>query len=103
VYDDQVELRDASDLWGLTVTKTNARLQDRLYKETGEIFSMATIGPAGEHLVRYANVVVDGFRSASKRGPGATMGSKNPKPWLCGGPRAGHTRTISKCGHCIEL
>lgn len=79
VYDDQVEIRDASDLWGLTVTKTNARLQDRLYTETGEIFSMATIGPAGENLVRYANVVVDGFRSASKRGPGATMGSKNLK------------------------
>jgi aldehyde:ferredoxin oxidoreductase len=79
VYDDKVEIRDASDLWGLTVTKTNAKLQDRLFKETGEIFSMATIGPAGENLVRFANVVVDGFRSASKRGPGATMGSKNLK------------------------
>jgi aldehyde:ferredoxin oxidoreductase len=79
VYDDKVEIRDASDLWGLTTTKTNARLQDRLFKETGEIFSTATIGPAGENLVRYANIVVDGLRSANKRGPGATMGSKNLK------------------------
>ena len=79
VYDDKVEIRDAADLWGLTVTKTNAKLQDRLFKETGEIFSMATIGPAGENLVRFANVLVDGFHSASKRGPGATMGSKKLK------------------------
>jgi aldehyde:ferredoxin oxidoreductase len=40
---------------------------------------MATIGPAGENLVRFANVLVDGFHSASKRGPGATMGSKKLK------------------------
>ena len=79
VYDDKVEIRDAADLWGLTVTKTYAKLQDRLFKETGEIFSMATIGPAGENLVRFANVLVDGFHSASKRGPGATMGSKKLK------------------------
>jgi len=79
VYDDEVEIRDASDLWGLTVPKANTKLQDRLFKETGEIFSMATIGPAGENLVRFANVVVDGLHSASKRGPGATMGSKNLK------------------------
>ncbi len=87
VYDDKVEIRDASDLWGLTVTKTNAKLQDRLFKETGEIFSMATIGPAGENLVRFANVVVDGFHSASKRGPGATMGSKNLKAMVVRGTK----------------
>jgi aldehyde:ferredoxin oxidoreductase len=79
VYDDKVEIRDASDLWGLTVIKANARLQKRLHKETGEVFSMATIGPAGENLVRFANIVVDGMHSAGKRGPGATMGSKNLK------------------------
>ncbi len=79
IYDDQVELRDASDLWGKWKQKTEVTLRDRLNQETGELFSVLCIGPAGENMVRYANVTTEFIHSASKWGCGAVMGSKNLK------------------------
>ena len=79
IYDDKVEIRDASDLWGKWKQKTEVTLQDRLNKETGELFSVLCIGPAGENMVRYANVTTEFIHSASKLGCGAVMGSKNLK------------------------
>jgi aldehyde:ferredoxin oxidoreductase len=79
IYDDQVEIRDASELWGKWKQKTEVTLRDLLYQETGEMFSVLCIGPAGENLVRYANVTTEFLHSASKWGGGAVMGSKNLK------------------------
>jgi aldehyde:ferredoxin oxidoreductase len=79
VYDDRVEIRDASDLWGRWKQKTEVTLRERLYQETGEMFSILCIGPAGENLVRYANATTEFIHSASKWGCGAVMGSKNIK------------------------
>lgn len=79
VYNDKVEIREASDLWGLWKQKTEVRLIDSLRKETGESFSVICIGPAGENLVRYANATTEFIHSASKWGCGAVMGSKNLK------------------------
>ena len=59
VYDDQVEIRDASDLWGQWKQKTEVNLRERLYQETGEMFAILCIGPAGENLVRYANATTE--------------------------------------------
>ncbi len=79
IYDNQVEIRDASDLWGKWKQKTEVILRDKLQQETGEIFSILSIGPAGENLVRYANATTEFIHSASKWGCGAVMGSKNLK------------------------
>ncbi len=79
VYDDKVEIRDAQDLWGMWKQKTEVTLRDRLNQETGELFSVLCIGPAGENMVRYANATVEFIHSASKWGCGAVMGSKNLK------------------------
>ncbi|MFC1860158.1 aldehyde ferredoxin oxidoreductase N-terminal domain-containing protein [Chloroflexota bacterium] len=79
IYDDKVEIRDASDLWGMWKQKTEVTLIDKLKQETGELFSVLCIGPAGENLVRYANVTTEFIHSASKWGCGAVMGSKNVK------------------------
>ena len=79
VYNDKVELRPASDLWGKWRQETEVTLRETLLKETGQIFGVLSIGPAGENLVRYANVVTDSVHSASKWGCGAVMGSKNVK------------------------
>jgi aldehyde:ferredoxin oxidoreductase len=79
VYDDKIEIRDAADLWGSWKQKTETVLRDRLNRETGEMFSVLCIGPAGENLVRYANATTEFFHSASKWGCGAVMGSKNLK------------------------
>lgn len=79
VYDDKVEIRDASDLWGKWKQETEVTLRERLNQETGKIFGVLCIGPAGENLVRYANATTEFVHSASKWGCGAVMGSKNLK------------------------
>jgi aldehyde:ferredoxin oxidoreductase len=79
VYNDKVEIRNASDLWGQYLVKTENTLRRRLYKETGQEFSVLSIGPAGENLVRFANAVTENMHSASKNGIGAVFGSKNLK------------------------
>ncbi|MBC7224723.1 MAG: aldehyde ferredoxin oxidoreductase family protein, partial [Anaerolineae bacterium] len=75
IEDDRVELRDASDLWGLGAITTEVRLKEAL----GEDFQIATIGPGGENLVRYACIHHDFGRQAGRGGVGAVMGSKNLK------------------------
>lgn len=70
-----VELRDASHLWGKTVYETT----DEVLKETDENARVACIGPAGEKLVLYAGVMNDKHRAAGRSGLGAVMGSKKLK------------------------
>jgi aldehyde:ferredoxin oxidoreductase len=79
VYNDKVELRDASDLWGQYLLKTENTLRQRLFQQTGEEFSALCIGPAGENLVRYASAVTENKHCAAKNGVGAVFGSKNLK------------------------
>ena len=74
IEDDDVEIRDASHLWGLTTDEMVEALRD----EHGDDIAVAGIGPAGEHLVRFASTIVDRFHSAA-RGTGAVWGSKNLK------------------------
>ncbi|MCU0595439.1 MAG: aldehyde ferredoxin oxidoreductase, partial [Desulfobacterota bacterium] len=66
-----VEFRDAGELWGLDTVETQKRLED---KKAG----MLVIGPAGENLVRFANIAT-GDRFLGRGGMGAVMGSKNLK------------------------
>ena len=65
---------DASDLWGLSAADAEERLRARL----GPAYRVASIGPAGERLVRYATVSHDG-RHAGRGGLGAVMGAKRLK------------------------
>ncbi len=71
-----VQLIDADDLWGLDTYETDALIA----RKFGACES-ARIGPAGEHLVRYANIFSGRRRvSASGRaGMGCVMGSKKLK------------------------
>ena len=70
-----VEVRDASRLWGLTTREATRRIRS----ETSEKVSVAAIGPAGERLVRIANIIFDEERAAGRGGLGAVMGSKKLK------------------------
>ncbi|MEE8470165.1 MAG: aldehyde ferredoxin oxidoreductase C-terminal domain-containing protein, partial [Dehalococcoidia bacterium] len=79
IHDDEVKIQDASDLWGKWKQDTEVTLRDRLNDQTGEMFGVLCIGPAGENLVRYANATTEFIHSASKWGCGAVMGSKNLK------------------------
>ncbi|MFC1816293.1 aldehyde ferredoxin oxidoreductase N-terminal domain-containing protein [Thermodesulfobacteriota bacterium] len=79
VHNDEVKIQDASDLWGKWKQETEVTLRDRLNKQTGEMFGVLCIGPAGENMVRYANATTEFVHSASKWGCGAVMGAKNLK------------------------
>jgi aldehyde:ferredoxin oxidoreductase len=76
IKDDHVELRDASNIWGLET----AEVEDALRATHGErLLRVAQTGIAGEHGVRYALVVNDLNEVAGRGGMGAVMGSKNLK------------------------
>jgi aldehyde:ferredoxin oxidoreductase len=74
IHDDKVAFKDASDLWGMECKKTHNQLQ----KLEGKI-KTAEIGPAGEYLVKYSAITIDGERHAGRGGPGTVMGSKKLK------------------------
>ena len=76
VCDDEVEIRDASDIWG----KDTHQSVDLVKAEVGDQkVSVAAIGPAGENLVHGAAIDVDHYHLFCKAGVGAIMGSKNLK------------------------
>ena len=75
INNDDVEIRDASHLWGLDTHETQRRIKEEL--EDSDV-QMACIGPAGENLVVYALILHDIDNTASRK-VGAVMGSKNLK------------------------
>jgi aldehyde:ferredoxin oxidoreductase len=76
VNDDEVEIRDATHLWGKGVWDT----EDLMHEETGVPDSrILSIGQAGEKRVRFAAIMNDRHRAAGRSGVGAVMGSKNLK------------------------
>lgn len=72
---DGIEICDAADLWGLDVPKATDILKER----HGKTAKVATIGPAGENLVRLAAIMNDYHRAAARGGVGAVLGSKRVK------------------------
>lgn len=74
VEDHDVRLESAEELSGFSNPETQSQLRRRF----GPEFQTATIGPAGERLVRYATISHDG-RHAGRGGSGAVLGSKNIK------------------------
>jgi aldehyde:ferredoxin oxidoreductase len=78
INNDKIELRGAEHIWG----KGTEESEELLIAETDPMAHIAAIGPAGENLVRLANVItggVTGARAAGRGGVGAVMGSKNLK------------------------
>ncbi|MGD2087691.1 MAG: aldehyde ferredoxin oxidoreductase family protein [Candidatus Aminicenantes bacterium] len=76
IHNGEIEIRDATSLWGKTTTETQWTIRKELNDE--EIKSLV-IGPAGENLVRFANVMTGIKNSGGRSGMGAVMGSKNLK------------------------
>ncbi len=72
VAPDAVKIRPADHLWGRGTQATEGALG-------GSGARVACIGPAGEHRVRVAAIMVDGSRAMARCGGGAVMGSKRLK------------------------
>jgi aldehyde:ferredoxin oxidoreductase len=75
IRDDNIQLVDASDLWGKGIQYVTNELVRREGAETGTM----VIGTAGENLVRNSLTIVDKANSLGRGGIGAVMGSKNLK------------------------
>lgn len=84
IEDERVELRDASEFWG----KGSITVETELKKRLGEDFQIATIGPGGENLIKYACITHDFGRQAGRGGVGAVMGAKRLKAVVVRGTKS---------------
>lgn len=80
IEDGAIRIEPAGELWGLDSDETTRQLGERF----GPEFHSAVIGPAGEHLVRFATIS-HANRHAGRGGLGAVMGSKRLKAVLIAG------------------
>ncbi len=76
VTDNKAELLDASHLWGLNTWETEEAIRKQLKDPNIQV---ASIGQAGENLVRTASIMTNQSRAAGKCGMGTVMGSKRLK------------------------
>ena len=82
--DGNIEIRDATTLWG----KGAVEARETLKSELGNTTKVVAIGPAGENMVVMATLLADKDASGSG-GLGAVMGSKNLKAIAIGGTKKG--------------
>jgi aldehyde:ferredoxin oxidoreductase len=76
INEGEVEIRDASHLWGRDTYETQRMIQEELGDPE---IKVVCIGPAGEKLVRFACILTETGDAAGRTGMGAVMGSKNLK------------------------
>jgi len=74
IHNEDAEIGEAGDLWGLDTYETQAVLGGRHPRS-----SILTIGPAGENLSRIAVILNETSSAAGQGGYGGVMGSKNLK------------------------
>lgn len=77
IREGEIEIKDASGLWGLDAFDT----YDELVRTYGKSSEVVCIGPAGERCVLIASIMAAGRhgRAAGRCGLGAVMGSKGLK------------------------
>ncbi|HET9911118.1 MAG TPA: aldehyde ferredoxin oxidoreductase family protein [Anaerolineales bacterium] len=76
IHDGQLELLDASEVWGKGVHDTIKHFKDK-YGEKD--LTVIAIGPAGENLVKFACWINEDDRASGRGGTGCVGGSKNLK------------------------
>jgi aldehyde:ferredoxin oxidoreductase len=76
VHNDQVEVRDARELWGREPEQVQANIRQDL---GDKLIRVLQIGIGGENRVRFAAITNDLRHFNGRNGMGAVMGSKNLK------------------------
>ena len=76
INDGDVEIKDASHLWGMDVRTVDKTLRRELKDNEVEVLS---IGPAGENLVKFASIMNSIYNAAGRGGVGTVMGAKKLK------------------------
>ncbi|MDZ7849775.1 MAG: aldehyde ferredoxin oxidoreductase family protein [Halodesulfurarchaeum sp.] len=82
IEDGEVELRDASHVWGMTTHEAREVLEEEVEGQYGKNLSYMGIGPGGENGVKYACIMNEDDRASGRGGTGCVMGSKNLKAVL---------------------
>lgn len=85
IIDEQVEIRDATQLWGKNTKETQDTIRTELKDER---IRVGMIGPAGENLVLFSCIMHGLYDAAGRGGLGAVMGSKNLKAVAVRGHKA---------------
>ena len=81
IKDEVVKIKDAEFLWGKGTAFTTKKLKEISGDPKAKV---ACIGPAGENLVKYANIISE-ERAAGRTGMGAVFGSKKLKAIIAKG------------------
>ncbi|MDP2718343.1 MAG: aldehyde ferredoxin oxidoreductase family protein [Dehalococcoidia bacterium] len=76
IDDENVQIRNASHLWGKSIPETDEAIKTELRDREVQV---SCIGPAGENLVRFAVIINNLVRAPGWVGGGAVAGSKNLK------------------------
>jgi len=76
IHNGEIEIRNAGYLSGMTTTETQWAIRKELDDDD---IKCAVIGPAGEKLVRYANVMTGIKDSAGRSGMGAVLVPKTSR------------------------
>jgi len=84
IHDEKLEILDAKEVWGKGVHDTVKFFQQK-YGEKD--LTVIAIGPAGEHLVRYACWLNEDDRASGRGGTGCVGGSKNLKAVVVKAPK----------------
>ena len=87
IMNDNVEIKPAKHLWGRSTVEAEGIIRSEIDDASrARKTHIASIGPAGENLVKMA-CVVNASRAAARSGVGAVMGSKNLKAVAVRGTR----------------
>jgi len=73
IFDNDVQIRNAKHLHGLSTLDKEANIQE----EHGSEVKVMSIGIAGENKVKFACITSESFRNLGRGGLGAVFGSKN--------------------------
>lgn len=92
IDNDEVELRDASALWGKRIAETDSLL-GMLTED--EDYQFVAIGPAGENRVWASAIIERNSRAGARCGLGAIMGGKKLKAIVVRGER----KNVPKLAH----
>jgi aldehyde:ferredoxin oxidoreductase len=76
IKDDQVEVKDAEGIWGLTVFDADAGIRNQIKEPR---LQTLICGPAAEKGVKFASLFANQVRAAARTGMGTVMASKNIK------------------------
>jgi aldehyde:ferredoxin oxidoreductase len=93
IFDDDVQIREAGELWG----KDNYEAADELWDRYGDNCAIFSIGPAGEKLSKISMAYTNKQATAGRMASGAVMGSKKLKAIVVRGTRGlrvAHTKEL---------